>query len=139
MKPMKRTDWVRRLWDTVEAHRTLPFVWAGRDTSHDCCTFVAACLDAMTDGGYLDALLTHYLDEATALAYIERSGGLEQTLTSHLGEPKPVSFMQRGDAALVVRDGREFVGICLGDVVFSAGPEGLVSNGRKLATRAWGV
>ncbi len=136
---MKRADWVRRLWDTIEAHRPLPFRWAGRNDSHDCCTFPAACLDAMTDGTYLDDLLANYSDEATALAYIAANGGLEQTLAKHLGVPKRVSFMQRGDVALVERDGREFVGICAGDVVISAGPDGLVSNARQFAVKAWGV
>jgi hypothetical protein len=136
---MKRADWVRRLLDTIEAHRLLPFRWAGRDDSHDCCTFPAACLDAMTDGTYLDDLLTNYSDEETAIAYIASNGGLEQTLTRHLGQPKRASFMQRGDVALVLRDGREFVGICAGDVVFSAGPDGLVTNPRQLAAKAWSV
>jgi hypothetical protein len=125
--------------DTIEAHRPLPFRWAGRDDAHDCCTFPAACLDAMTDGRYLDDLLANYSDEVTALAYIASNGGLEQTLTRHLREPIRVSFMRRGDVALVVRGGREFVGICAGDILYSAGPEGLITNPRESATRAWSV
>jgi hypothetical protein len=136
---MKRHRWVERLWETIEAHRLLPFRWAGRADAHDCCSFVAACLDAMTEGSYLDELLSNYSDEASALAYIERCGGLEATLTSHLGEPKPLGFMGRGDVALVVRADREFVGICIGDTIVSAGPEGLVTNSREFAVRAWGT
>lgn len=136
---MRRADWLRRLWDTLEAHRTLPFRWAGRDDAHDCCTFVAACLDAMTGGTFLDDLLAHYSDEESALKYIASNGGLGQTLDLHLREPIRVSFMGRGDVALIVRDGREFVGICMGQVVYSASPEGLVTNPCELVVRAWKV
>lgn len=136
---MRRWDWVRRLRETVQAHRTLPFQWAGRVDSHDCCTFVAACIDEMTGSAHVDELLTHYSDEESAIAYIASNGGLEQTISLYLGEPKAVTFMQRGDAALVVREGREFVGICVGAEIFSAGPDGLVSNPREFATRAWAV
>ena len=135
---MKRLDWVQRLWETIEAHRLLPFRWAGRDDSHDCCSFVAACLDAMTDGNYLERLLANYTDEATALAFIAANGGLAQTIDLFL-VPKRTSFMQRGDVALVMRDGREFLGVCAGAIVISAGPDGLVSNPRTLAIKAWGI
>lgn len=136
---MKRHDWVRRLFGAIEAHRSLPFRWAGRDDSHDCCTFVAACLDAQTGGTYLDDLLQHYTDEASALAYIKSCGGLAETLSRHLKKSIPVSFMRPGDVALVVREGKEFVGICMGDHVFSAGPSAVVSNPREFVTHAWRV
>lgn len=134
---MKRTDWVARLWETLEARRQLPFEWAGRHESQDCCTFVAACLDAMTDGNYLDELLTHYSDEASALAYIEANGGLEATLSKHLGEPKRVSFMGMGDVALVSVGGRELAGICVRDCIVVAGENGIGRLPRKTALRCW--
>jgi hypothetical protein len=134
---MKRHDYIRRLWDTIDAHRELPFQWGGRDTSHDCCTFVAACLDAMTGDGYLDRLLAHYQDEDGAKAFIAAHGGLEGALTATLGDPIRIAFMRRGDVVLIEREGKEFVGICTGELVFSAGPDGLVTNPRQYAIRAW--
>lgn len=136
---MKRLDRLERLWETIEAHRLLPFRWGGRDDSHDCCTFVASCIDAMSGTRYVDALLEHYVDEPTAKAYIESGGGLAAVISSYLGEPKRIGFMGRGDAAIVVQGETELVGICIGDHVIAAGLKGLVQISRSLATAAWSV
>jgi hypothetical protein len=137
---VKHEDWLDRLWETIEAHRALSFRWAGREDAHDCCTFAAACIDAMVEGGgYVDALLANYDDEASAKAYIQRAGGLAAAISEHLGEPKPLSFMGRGDVALVLERGAELVGVCIGDRIVSAGEHGLIFNDRSLAIRAWGL
>lgn len=136
---MKRFDWLDRLWETIEARRTFPFRWGASVDAHDCCTFVAACIKAMTGRDLVPALLTEYSDEATAIAYIARAGGLEAAITSHLGQPKKLSFMSRGDVVLVENGGIQFAGVCLGNSIVSAGPDGLGSNPASLALVAWGL
>lgn len=136
---MKRADWLDRLWETIEARRMLPFRWGAFVDAHDCCTFVAICVEAMTDRELVPALLAEYSNEETANAYIARAGGLEAAISSHLGAPKRLAFMSRGDVALVEVAGRQFAGVCIGDSVVSAGPDGLGSNPASCALVAWGV
>src|SRR5690348_14014071 len=98
---MRRPDWKMRLWCSLQAQNRVRFAWAGMGDAHDCCTFVAACVDAMTDSNYLEQVVANYNDEASALEYIKRNGGFQQTITKHLGAPIPVSEMASGDVALV--------------------------------------
>jgi hypothetical protein len=136
---MRRADWLDRLWETIEARRALPFRWGEIDGAHDCCTFVAACVDAMTDSNLVAALRAEYHDQASANEYIARCGGLEAAISSHLGRTKPVAFMKRGDVAIVEVGGIRFAGICIGPHVVSAGPEGLGMNPATCALTVWGI
>lgn len=134
---MKRLDWLDRLWDTIEAHRPLPFRWAGTADAHDCCTFAAACVDAISGRNLVSTMLELYQDEAGALAVIDAHGGLEDLVSSFLGAPAQLGFMQRGDVVVAERDGQKFVGICVGREIISAGPTGLVLNPARLALACW--
>lgn len=136
---MKRIDWTERLAETLEAHRQLPFRWAGRDESHDCCTLVAACIDAMTGSRKLDALVEHYHDEPSARAYIAASGGLAIAIGQHLGKPKPVSLLRSGDVVVWVRKGIEYAGLVVQDKIVSAGARGLVASHLRRAVTGWAV
>lgn len=136
---MKRADWLDRLWETIEARREFPFRWGGYAGANDCCTFVAACIEAMTGRDLGPVLLAEYSDEDTANAYIARAGGLQAAITSHLGKPKKLSYMSRGDVVIVETGGIQFAGICLGSNIVSAGPNGLGSNPASYALVAWGL
>lgn len=136
---MRHADWLDRLWETIETRRALPFRWGEIDGAHDCCTFVAACVDSMTGSTLVEALRAEYHDQDSANAYIARAGGLEAAITSHLGQPKPVGFMKRGDVAIVEAGGIRFAGICIGPHIVSAGPEGLGMNPASSALTVWGI
>lgn len=136
---MRRADWVDRLWQTIETHQALPFRWAGKGDAHDCCTFAADCVDAMTGTNYVDLLLAHYRDEPSARAYIEAGGGLRNVISSFLGDPKRISFMNRGDVVIVDDRGTEVVGVCVGRDVLAAHERGLGRYEANLVITCWGV
>ncbi len=136
---MKRVDYLERLWETIEARRHLPFRWGASTDGQDCCTFAAACADAMTDGSFLDALLTQYHDEKSALEYIERSGGIEAAISQHLGPQKALGFMGRGDICVVLEGEQKIVGVCEGNMILVSGKRGMIKLKRNLAIAAWGL
>jgi hypothetical protein len=83
---MRLVDWRARLDAAIAAHRKMPFRWGGGSTSHDCCTFVASCVDAMTGGDVLERLQRCYFNRGTAFRFIEDSGGLEAAMAGFLGQ-----------------------------------------------------
>jgi hypothetical protein len=129
---VKKPDWLDCLWETIEAHKSIAFEYG----VHDCCTFVAKCLDAMHGSDRLKQILGEYHDEGTAKALIASQGGLKDTVSYFLGAPSLSHHARRGDVLLVETDAGESVGICIGDTVACAG-DGVVMFQRIKAKAAW--
>ena len=121
---MRRADWHARLWAEIERRRAFPFQWGASEGAQDCCTFAAAIVDELTGSTHLAALLTHYHDEPSALAYIADSGGIDAAISTFLGEPSALSFAKRGDVIGLTGDIQ--VGVCIGHKVIAAGADGLI-------------
>lgn len=131
---MKHPDWLDRLWREMGTWRGMAFEYG----VHDCCTFVARCLDAMHGSHRLDAILAEYNDEPTALALIAREGGMRGVVTHFLGESRPAHHARRGDVVLVDSPRGLIVGICLGGTVACAG-DGIVEYPIYTAVCSWCV
>jgi len=121
---MRRADWHARLWAEIERRRAFPFQWGASEGAQDCCTFAAAMVDELTGSNHVTDLLAHYVDEASALAYIAASGGIDAAISTFLGDPAPLSFAQRGDVIGLTGDIQ--VGVCIGHKVIAAGADGLI-------------
>lgn len=135
---MRRDDWHARLWAEIKRRRAFPFRWGASEGAQDCCTFAAAMIDELTGSAQLPALLTHYHDEPSALAYIEASGGIDAAISSFLGNPSPLPFAKRGDVIGLIGDIR--IGVCIGHKVIAAGIDGLVELPMKETARIrWAV
>lgn len=116
----RRTDWLDRLWAEIESTAAArePFDYG----SHDCCLFVARCVERMTDTPMVDPLLGRYHDRRTALQFIAVEGGLVEAVSTFLGDPEQ-GFPRRGDVLLVETADGPGVGICIGsEVVIAADP-----------------
>jgi hypothetical protein len=133
---MRRPDWLVELWLQVEAARDERFEYA----RHDCCLFVARCVDAMTESDFSARLRACYHDEATALAYLERMGGMQAAVTVHLGPPLERPAMARRGDVVMFHDGagRETLGICTGELLATTG-QGFTFQPMTLASVAWRV
>lgn len=131
---MRRNDWVDQMWAIIEAHSSAQFEWG----VNDCCLFTARVIDAMTDTDHELDLQAAYSDEATALAYIASHGGLQDAVSSHLGEPAEGRAL-RGDAVMV--DGGEgyAIGICTGSTVACLQQQGLIHLPRSEILARWAI
>ena len=124
----RRPDWPELLAAYVEQHRGTPFAWG----AHDCCTFAAGAVKAMT--GTLPALPA-YADEREAMRALRDLGGLREAVT-RLFEPTLVALAQRGDLLLVKQDERDMLAVCIGRHWVAPGEHGLVfGEGAVLAWR----
>lgn len=127
-----RPDWASRMFGVITEHMHTPFVWG----QSDCCMFVAKCLDAMKDTGYVSWIGAQYSDEASALRFIARHGGLKEAVTSILGdsvEGRPL----RGNAVLFDGGDGLALGICDGSDIVAMGPEGIKRVPKSAALAVW--
>lgn len=134
---MKRfDDWERRLSDAIDARRFTSLDWG----KHDCVTFAAECVKAMTGCALIDPTWSSE-DEATD--QLDKAGGLIQAVTSVLGDPLRVAQgAMRGDVAVIAwRDGgnRAALGIVVGPSVVAIGELGLTFIPRDMIRVAWAV
>jgi hypothetical protein len=133
---MRRSDWLQRLWQTIEAAEGRPFAY-GR---WDCVRHVAQVLDAMTDGAWLALVNTLYQDKRGALRLLMRSGGLEALVSAQLGPPVPRNLARCGDVVALELDTGPAIGICVGPrVAVAAMPAGIEYAPLERAHCAWRV
>lgn len=111
----RREDWLDRLWAEVDACASLSFEYG----THDCCTFVARAVEAMTGESIVAPLAERYQDKRTALHFIAAEGGLEQAVSVFLGTPE-LGWPRRGDVALVGTEDGPGLGVCIGELVACA-------------------
>jgi hypothetical protein len=134
----RKPDWDARLAAYLEPLRLRPFAWG----SHDCCTFAAGAVEAMTGVDPMPEFRGRYstaIGSARALTRFGK-GTLEKTLDGKF-EAIPAALAHRGD--IVMSGGA--VGLGWGASLIAVGAEGeregLVMINRRLWTdaRAWRV
>lgn len=113
----RRPDWLERLWATIEA--TAAEGAAFEYGHHDCCLFVAQCVEAMTGTPIVDPLLGRYHDKPSALRFIAVEGGFVQAVSQFLGDPEE-GWPRRGDVALVDTPDGPGIGVCIGSEIVCA-------------------
>jgi hypothetical protein len=126
----RKPDWEARLAAYLEPLRLRAFAW-GR---HDCCTFSAGAVEAMTGVDPMPEFRGRYstaIGSARALSRFGR-GTLDATLDAKF-ETVPASLAQRGD--IVMSGG--LLGICWGAVLFAVGREGEREGLVRIDRRAW--
>ena len=132
---MKHEQWVDFLFATIEKVTTESFAYG----KNDCCLFSARVVDAMTGTDYAQKLAEMYHDERSALAYINSFGSIQEAVKDWLGEPTNLAFVQRGDVVLFNNEGRETLGICIGDRIVSVAETGVAYVSMEQAICTWKV
>lgn len=123
------SDWEMRLSAYIADKREEPFAW-GR---HDCCTFAAGAVEAITGQDPMPEFRGRY-DTALGSVRILEGKKLEEVLDDKFAEV-PISFAQRGDLAML--DG--CVGVVSGDYGWFVAEDGLERVKRPLWDKAWRV
>jgi len=135
---MRYADWELRLAAYLEPLRARPFAWG----SHDCCTFAAGAIAAMTGVDPMPEFRGRYhtaIGSARALRRLGR-GTLAATLDAKL-EAVPAPLAHRGD--VVMSSG--LLGIGWGAFLIAVGREGdregliRIERSRWVDARAWRV
>ncbi len=123
-------DWEARLAAYLEPLRTRPFDW-GR---HDCCTFAAGAVLAMTGVDAMTEFRGRYRTRIGSLRALTRigAGTLAATIDAKFVRV-PVTLAQRGD--LVMAGG--LMGVNWGRFLFAVGREGDREGLVRIDRAAW--
>lgn len=130
----RKEDWHDRMWAMLDTLADSSFEYG----KIDCCIFAAKLVDSMCETEYEKELVKHYQDENTAKAYIEVSGGLEEAVSSYLGQSKQ-GKPQRGDVVMFAGELGQTLGICVGSTIASISSDGVVFVPRNLTICYWTI
>lgn len=125
-------SWPEELARIVAERRDLPFRWG----ENDCATFAADVVLALTGR---DPAAAHrgYRSEREALSLMRQAGGLRALVD--LSE-KPAGLARRGDVVLASCEGRETLGIVMGDGHWCApGAQGLAFRPMNEVLAVYGI
>jgi hypothetical protein len=134
----RKPDWMARLQSAVETAKVLPFSYG----LHDCCTFAAYCVDAMTGSELVNRMQREhpYNSEETAYDVIHNVGGLVPLLDLYLPVRRDNAlFAAPGDVVIVEDNGRQLVGVLIGHGVAAPGATGLMNLPTSSIQAAWEV
>lgn len=110
-------DWEARLAAYLEPLRMRPFQW-GR---HDCCTFSAGAVEAMTGTDPMPEFRGRYSTAIGSARVLRRFGAGDLAATMDRKFVRlPASLARRGD--IVMTTG--LLGVCLGGILVAVGREG---------------
>lgn len=131
---MRVDNWPIAMNENVERWRARPQSFGDAD----CFQFLAEHVIAIIGIEYRDRFPV-YSSREEATAILEQFGGAIGLLTSVFGEPKPVSFAQRGDALVCDFGDGPAAAVCLGVYCCAPGPKGLRFEPTLGAIAAWSV
>ncbi|MFN3231682.1 MAG: DUF6950 family protein [Alphaproteobacteria bacterium] len=134
---MRLPDWPERLADTIARLEDEPFRW-GR---HDCGTFAAECVEAITGADPIAGFRGAYEDEAGAKQALKEigAGSLYHTLTKLFGKSVPPARARRGDLVLIRTELGPTLFVCLGEHCVGPGYERAESRRTLDGRHAWRV
>lgn len=125
-------DWPERLSGYIQSRLEDPFAWG----SHDCSTFAAGAVEALT--GQVIFAPTH-TNAFEANTFMESVGGIEAWMSEHFGEPVAPLEARRGDIGLLALPDRELLSVVVGDRVCAPGEEHLLYYPLTMLSKAWRV
>lgn len=138
-RPARPQDWPDRLAQFLSERRNEPFTWG----AHDCATFAADGVVALTGADPLAGLRGAWASEEEANEVIAQGGGLEALLASQMAAAEMPEIdprlAQRGDVVLLEVGNQLVVGIVAGTTVAVTGVARLQFVPRRLIRRAWVV
>jgi len=125
-------DWEARLAAYLEPLRAVPFAWG----HHDCCTFTAGAVEAMTGVDPMPEYRGRYSTAIGSARALRRfgAGDLASTMSAKFSAVSP-ALAHRGD--IIMSDG--LLGICMGGFLAAVGSEGGREGLIRINRRAWSV
>lgn len=132
---MKNKTWLTALQNQITLFNAQPFVWG----SHDCFTFAADCVLAMTGDDKMAKHRGGYKSELGANRKLKRMGGVAAAVSTELGESIDPKLAQRGDVVFFTAVMGDTLGICMGSVIASPAQTGVGYTPMSQAIQAWRV
>lgn len=131
----KINNWPVALYNQMEAFNEKPFEWG----IHDCCTFAADCVLAMTGVDQMAGYRGGYKTAVGAARKLAKAGGMEAAITAELGGSIDPAFAQRGDVVCFNSPLGDTCGVCVGSTIAAAGLYGITHTPMVQAFKAWSL
>lgn len=132
---MRNLNWAIALQNQITQFNEKPFAWG----THDCFTFAADCVQAMTGEDKMAKYRGGYKTELGANKKLKRMGGVEAAISSVLGEPIDPVFAKRGDVVYFNGLLGDTAGICVGSKIAAPATAGVGFIPMSQAVKAWSV
>jgi hypothetical protein len=132
---LRQQNWAIALQNQISQFNEKPFAWG----THDCFTFAADCVLAMTGEDKMAKRRGKYKTELGANKMLKKIGGVEKAITSELGEPIDPKLAQRGDVVCFITPLGYAAGICIGSKIAAPGFEKIKFSPMTQAVKAWSI
>lgn len=134
---MRFDDWPERLAKIIEKQRNQGFKWG----DNDCCTFANTVYCTMTGRDIMAEFSGTYKTAAGAMRALKKHGfsSIREAVSHYCGDEISPRLAQRGDLVMVIRDGAESMGVCIGAYGAFVGIEKLEFLPMSEAVTAWRV
>lgn len=125
-------NWPTRLDAVITAARAKAFDWK----THNCGTFAADCVEAVTGVRLHQGIAKQFPTKRAVTA----AKGLREAVSKHLDTAEiAAGFAQRGDVVLVMVADVQALGVCVGRQAVCLAPDGLAQVEMGAALCAWRV
>jgi len=131
---MRLPDWQSRLAAVMHDAQARPFAWG----SHDCVTFAASCVEAVTGVDRIADVRTAWADERQAIRLLVSGGGLLQMVKARMGPRLPSALLaQPGDIGVCMQAERPALCVCGGTNWHMPAEQGLATLAAEQVLGAW--
>lgn len=134
----RKPTWLPDLFSYVESVWHTPFEWG----TFDCFIFAGGAVKAMTGNAYVDQIVGKYSDQESATA-LSKAHGFASPMAFIAKEftPHPsILDARRGDLMIIRGEASDLLlGICQGERIYVAGPDGMATVPLLAAKRSFMV
>jgi hypothetical protein len=130
---MRKDNWPRLLEDFIIERKDIPFDWG----TNDCWQFSIHAVKEISDKDLTS--LFDYQTPRKAAELMNEHGGMVGAADKYFGESKSILLAQRGDVVCLINDGRELLGVCLGELSAFVAESGVIMQPTLNCEKAWSI
>ena len=130
---MRKENWPRLLEDYIVQKKDLPFEWG----TNDCWQFSIKAVKEISDKDLTS--LFEYETPRRAAELMSEHGGMIAAADKYFGESKSILLAQRGDVVCLLNEGRELLGICVGELSAFVAESGIIMQPTLNCEKAWSI
>ena len=130
---MRKENWPRLLENFITERKDIPFEWG----TNDCWQFSIHAVKEISDKDL--TTLFDYQTPRKAAELMTEHGGMMSAADKYFGESKSIYLAQRGDVVCLINDGRELLGVCLGQLSAFVAESGIITQPTLDCEKAWSI
>jgi hypothetical protein len=130
---MRKENWPQLLEQYILQKKDVPFSWG----TNDCWQFSIGAVKEISDKDLTN--LFEYQTARRASEIMNEHGGMMGGADKYLGQSKSILLAQRGDIVALLNEGRELLGVCLGELSAFVAQSGIILKPTLDCEKAWSI